>query len=322
MIGATLRRLGIASLAVLVVQGGCSGGGFAPPPIEAGALATEEQERAVQLISDRIKLSGRLRDIEYGIVTAAAAFCRGVTRPNLGVVLASESTFTGDIARNAAREKVGLDKRVSLAHVVSSSPLALAGIQSGDVLVWAGGRDIATQDDFFKAIDGNRSKITIRVEREKQTIEREVEPEQSCPVSLEYVSSAQLLPDRTSRTTAGVPRGLIRFLKDDSELAILIGHQLAHLIFDRASDSDIDKERRADTIGLYLTARAGYDVTKAVEVWERLIGEYPWLAVPRQPGQYSGYPHLGVALRTAGMKKTIAEIQQKLETRAPLIPPS
>ena len=78
--GASARGL----LALALLAAGCTSG-IAPPPIEAGALSAEENARAAQLISDRIALSGRMRNIEYAIVTAAvfAARVRNGAEPTL-----------------------------------------------------------------------------------------------------------------------------------------------------------------------------------------------------------------------------------------------
>jgi beta-barrel assembly-enhancing protease len=314
-------RVRIHVTAALILLVSACRGGYAPPAIDVAALSTEEGARAVQLISDRIALSGRLRAIEYAIVTRAAAFCRGVERPHLGVVLASESSFTGKVAKTAARENVGLGERVSIVYVVPGAPLHTAGIRAGDVIVSADGRDIATQEDLFTALGTQVHPVSLRLERGGQAIEHIVEPEPACPVSLEYAQSAELLPAPTSRTTAGIPRGLIRLFPSDDDLAIVIGHQLAHLIFDRPTDDEITRERRADELGLYLTARADFDVSRAVGVWEDLVSEYPWLSSPRNADAYRGYPHQGVAMRMEGIRKTLEKIAELRASGATLIPP-
>ena len=315
------RSLGSAATLTLWVFAGCVGGGYKPPPIEAGALASEESERAVSLISDRIALSGRMRNIEFALITAAAPFCANIAVPNLGVILATEQTFTGDVARTAAREKVGLGEGVTILHVVPSSGTALAGVKAGDTVLSAGGRAVKAPEDVFESLKENRTRVKLRLKRGSEEIEHVVEPDLACPVTLEYSNSAQLLPASTSRVTAGVPRGLVRFFERDDDLAVVIAHQIAHLLFARPG-SEIDSERRFDVIGLFLAARAGYDVSNAVEVWEKIVGEYPWLATPRPDPAYRNYPHGGVALRVEGIRRAIAEIRALQDRGADIVPPS
>ena len=303
----------------LLLVSGC-GGGFAPPPIEAGALAQEQEERAVRLISDRIALSGRLRDIEFSIVTESAAFCRGVERPAVGVVLASEASFSGKIARTAAREELALGEQLTVVHVVPGGPLDVAGVKANDRVLTVAGVEAKTQEAFQDAIGGKLEPFVLRIARDTQELEKTVRPFPACPVSLRYVQSAQLLPDKLSRTTAGLPRGVIRLFENDDELAVVIGHQLAHLIFEQPGQDEIERERRADRLGLFLTARAGYDISGAVGVWEKLVQEYPWLGSPQNPDRYRAYPHQGVAMRVAGLEAAIREIEDLRARSQPLVP--
>jgi hypothetical protein len=316
------RWTGAAATLGFCALAGCVGGGFAPPPIDAGALSVEEAERAASLISDRVALSARMRNIEHALITAAAPFCANIAAPNLGVILATEKTFTGEIARTAAREKVGLGDGVTILHVVPGSGTDLAGVKAGDTVLTAGGKAVKAPEDVLGSLKANREQVKLKLRRGSEEIERVVEPDLACPVTLVYVASAQLLPATSAeaRGQAFVPRGLVRFFERDDDLAVVIGHQIAELLFSR-SESEIERERRFDRLGLYLTARAGYDVSNAVEVWERIVGEYPWLATPRPEQQYRNYPHLGVALRLDTIRKTVAEIQALKERNADIVPP-
>ncbi|TAE33163.1 MAG: hypothetical protein EAY65_05690 [Alphaproteobacteria bacterium] len=72
-------------------------------------------------------------------------------------------------------------------------------------------------------------------------------------------------------------------------------------------------EREADYVGLYILARAGYDVAAAPEFWRRM-------SVANPDGIYTSTTHPTNPERYVNLKKTIAEIQSKQANGQPLIP--
>jgi serine protease Do len=99
------------------------------------------------------------------------ALARGESgeRPRLGVALAHPRS-----ARKL-RAAVGLPERHGLLvrAVADDSPAARAGIERGDLIVAAAGKELAAVDDLFDALDGVTSTVTLRVVR--GTEERDVE---------------------------------------------------------------------------------------------------------------------------------------------------
>ncbi|MFQ5802775.1 MAG: M48 family metallopeptidase [Candidatus Methylomirabilales bacterium] len=79
----------------------------------------------------------------------------------------------------------------------------------------------------------------------------------------------------------GVPLGMLRFVKSDDELAVVLGHELGHLPTSRAHGLVTwtlgYHEREADIRGLVYAHRAGYDIRMGARVFERMATE---LAVP------------------------------------------
>ncbi|WP_081685768.1 S1C family serine protease [Candidatus Solirubrobacter pratensis] len=99
------------------------------------------------------------------------ALARGeaAERPRLGVALAHPRS-----ARKL-RAAVGLPERdgVLVRGVVDDSPAARAGIERGDLIVAAAGKDVAAVDDLFDALDGAPATVTLRLVRGAE--ERDVE---------------------------------------------------------------------------------------------------------------------------------------------------
>jgi predicted Zn-dependent protease len=75
----------------------------------------------------------------------------------------------------------------------------------------------------------------------------------------------------------GVPLGMLRFVKSDDELAVVLGHELGHLPTSRAHGLVTwtlgYHEREADIRGLVYAHRAGYDIRMGARVFERMATE-------------------------------------------------
>jgi serine protease Do len=93
------------------------------------------------------------------------------TRRRLGVALAP-----AHVARRL-RASVGLPERAGLLvrGVEDGSPAANAGIESGDLLVTANGRDLASADDLFEVLEATADAQTLTIGVVRGTDERTVE---------------------------------------------------------------------------------------------------------------------------------------------------
>ncbi len=72
-------------------------------------------------------------------------------------------------------------------------------------------------------------------------------------------------------------------------------------------------EKEADYIGLYISARAGYQVEQAPELWRRMTAQ-------DERGLYAGGTHPSNPERYVAMQRAIAEIQAKQASNRPLLP--
>lgn len=74
-----------------------------------------------------------------------------------------------------------------------------------------------------------------------------------------------------------VTLGMLRFVRNDDELALVVGHELGHLVAERRGEagrlSPENRERTADHHALVGLHRAGYNLVAACELWERMATE-------------------------------------------------
>ena len=74
-------------------------------------------------------------------------------------------------------------------------------------------------------------------------------------------------------------------------------------------------EYEADYLGLYFAARAGYDVTKAPDLWRRWGAERPASISGR-----ASFAHGSSAERAVRLRHAAGEIEAKRLRAAPLVP--
>lgn len=162
-----------------------------------------------------------------------------------------------------------------------------------------------------------------------------------------------LLAARESSINAGatfgkviVSEGMMRFVRSDDELAMILGHELAHLTEGHVSRGAVsntllglgsaivgtlfpggdiatglvgqmvinrfnqDQEREADQVGLRYVYQAGYDPQTAVQVMQRMAEEVPETA---SAGFFSSHP--SSVERFATLQRMAAEMSQRPEAR-------
>jgi predicted Zn-dependent protease len=107
-----------------------------------------------------------------------------------------------------------------------------------------------------------------------------------CRVTIEVVPRAGVGAAADGATLL-ISTGMLEFVRNDDELAVVIAHRLAHMIADWPKTQpllssgpphvpepvfDAARERIADRTSLFLLARADIDPAVAVRFWQRMAG--------------------------------------------------
>jgi predicted Zn-dependent protease len=70
---------------------------------------------------------------------------------------------------------------------------------------------------------------------------------------------------------------MLRFVKNDDELAVVLGHEMGHLptsgVHGLQGGTRAEEERAADVLGLLYAHRAGYNIKTGAKVFERMAVE-------------------------------------------------
>jgi hypothetical protein len=320
-------------------------------PVEAPAL-TPQMAAAADTLTKMADLQHRLYKVAAPLLIQNAELCKGQARNLLGFTAKNRWSYPGDY-NEAAHAAFGMDERLQVTGVLAGSGAARAGLQTGDVLLAAGGKPLPTGEHalsqagaIFNKIIASQSNLPMTVERHQSERQLTIPVTRACAFAIELGNS-----DNVNAYGDGsrvlVTRGMINFTHDDDELAFVLAKTMAHNMLGHPSaqrnsatiGSIIDNlksitpdtsmligsggikampaeaDAAADRLGIYLAARAGYDVKDAPAFWTRLAETYP-------PSVLNGYSanHPALPQRLSAVEKAVAEIKAKRAAKKPLVP--
>jgi membrane-associated protease RseP (regulator of RpoE activity) len=278
------------------------------------AEVAEQRARLASLGLERMfERQQRLTRVSSQVRYRGAALCEPRWSRVLGIVAASAAEIPA-VYRETAYQRYGIDDLVKVIWVLPGYPAADAGLEAGDTILEIDGREI----HLAAALERRRAEdlpiaTLLRIERDGEIRDLQVESRIGCfrPAEVKIMDNIDAYSEGERIV---VYSGLLRFLESDDELAVILGHELAHGLLDAGLDPAA-AEREADRVGLYLAALAGYDVAVARGLSERFIREFPLALEAR-----TGHTHLSSPERALALEATTSEIQAKLDRGEPLEP--
>ncbi|HEX8568520.1 MAG TPA: M48 family metallopeptidase [Caulobacteraceae bacterium] len=338
------------------------------PAAEAEALRRETETHQAAALDRLRDHEARVTVMGYRLAVANAELCakRGGAP---GFTLFQTAQLPREL-RAAARNRFEVSDIVSVWVVVPDSPAAKAGLKAGDGLVAINGERVRgadrtarrntwgtsgqeverLNDRLDRAFDRGPVQLLVRsADGTERTIT--VTPETGCDYEV------LLAPmDDVNAAADGehvlVTTGMARYAAEDEELALVLGHEMAHnamrhkerlaastrlarvggvlasvligavtgvgvdlysLAARGSRQTRLTLEREADYVGMYFAARAGYDVSEANTFWRRMGADYPG-------STYTRFSHPGSGERALNITATAQEIGAKRASNAPLKP--
>jgi hypothetical protein len=264
-----LIALHLAACASLGEQGTLTGQP-ASPLSTPGPAVTEGIELYMRQRADVESVGFRLR-------RAAAPECeqQGRARADIGLVVWSRANFPNSDDRRRLTEEYGLTDAVTVGISIRQGPAEKAGIKSGDVVVRINTEDLppgAGATARFIALSTAAAASGPIALQLADGNTRRVDPETVCASPTLLIRS----PDMNAATdgnAVAITTGLYATLRSSDELAVILGHELAHDILGHTRSgwrADPIREIEADRKGLELAARAGFDIRAAPALWSRL----------------------------------------------------
>lgn len=333
--------------------------------VKVSDIAAEEEARKQRQIALQAFLEDqrRLIRVSYPLLTKGSDLCGDDIRYTTGMYLANSSTLLGEQFRQTAESDYNLGNAVQVAYVVPDSAADRAGVKLGDTLIqvgtWPvtanaiGGAEIVKQtlgQITEQTRNGQPLRLdiqrTVRNNNQKQSLL--ITPDRACsyPVVLGHGDEVNAYADGNQVV---VQRGMLRFATSDTELGLVISHEIAHnsmghmrakmtnytlgSILDIAAQVLLKVptqglfgslggnafsqgfEAEADYVGLYIMAQAGGDIDNAPQFWRRMAALSPGSIQSSHTASHPATPERFVAL-----EETVKEIKAKKAAGKPLVP--
>jgi Zn-dependent protease with chaperone function len=364
-----------------VVLAGCVGPNTQFDTFDTAALMQEQQRQREVALAERIDETLRVQHLAANLLAAATPFCPDTQRKVHGLMLwtvdsvesflspadmaardndAMANLFNNsDVIANwqaAARQVYSVDDSVQVMAALTGTPAERSRLRQGDVLVRLGTADIPPGEKGLRVARAELAKLTKKgdtfdVVYRRKGIDRVVAltPAPACAYGVTLLDTNDVNASADGDTVR-INRGLLAFVRNDVELATVIGHEIAHNALDHMTAQQLNTlagalvggladallgthgltdtgarvgqlahsqnfEHEADYIGLYILARGGYDIRQAPALWRRMGAANPQSI---EGGFMATHP--SSAERFLALDAAVAEILAKQQKRQPLLP--
>ena len=322
------------------------------PTINDELAAAEASRQRMEAVSLHINNVRRVHDIAFQISKSNVELCGDKTDYLLGTI-AFTLDDVGKDWREPIRMQFGVDDRLTVIAVGRGSPAMNAGIKPGDKFISVNGKNIGKEMNSLERLmeivmEGVDAPLTLTMNRNGKLIElKNIQPTQTCdyPVEIKQDDRVNAYADGTK---IYLTTGMLRFAESDDDLALIIGHELAHntrnhmdskvgnmligaiigVIATGVTGVDMTQlgadvggaafsqefEAEADYVGVYHAARAGYNVKDAAALWRRMAIAHP------QAIHLAGSSHPSTAKRFLAIQIAADEVERKRSANTSLIP--
>lgn len=222
------RRLVLVAVSVLL--------GCAAPQTQIGSISSAEvaieQARQQQFVLENvIQQTSRVQRVATPIFVAAAPLCGDRLRSISGIWVANAHSFGSEF--HMAARSLGLSDTLVVLSVVPGSPATQAGLAKGDRIVGVNGGALLGSSapvEWAKRAPSSTSRlipIHISYERNGVTKSAKVNPTWGCSFDLQLVRDDAVNAYANGQALF-ITTGMMRFAQSDEELAVVVGHELAH----------------------------------------------------------------------------------------------
>lgn len=318
-------------------------------PIVTAPLAPTPQQ---MMLRDIVSQQDRLYRVAAPLLVNNTELCKGNARNLLGFTAKNRYSFSDELGE-AAQQLYGMDDRLQVMGVLAGSGAARAGIRVGDKLSMVEGKPVSPGPDAERQAatilaplitSGTAARLTML--RNGAPVQLNVPFTRACAYSIELGNADNVSAYNDGRRVL-ITRGMMNFAANDNELAYVLAKEMAHNSLNHArvqrttgtAGAIIDNlirirpdmstmsglsgmkpmpqtmDAAADTLSLYMVARAGYDMDAAPRFWERLASQYP----PSVLNSYTAL-HPATSYRLSVMDKIIVDVKGKKDRRQPLLP--
>ncbi len=333
---------------------GCAAPTMRTPVLSDELVEGEQFKQRQMVLQQQRDAFYRLARVGYEIRRAGVAFCGEETRMAAGFVFETVHSYDEKL-RDVATD-AGLTESPQVTGIHSGTPAERAGLMVGDVLLELEGYIFPKDEGQSSPWSGKAWKdahadgeLELVVSRNGESVPLNIRLDKICMHPVRLVSDTRVNA-YTDGDTIFVTGGMMKFSDTDQELALVLAHELAHIVQGHVESSqqnawgglmiDIlisaatrgayggtvasgvlgraysqEFEAEADYVGLYIMARSDYSIEGTANIWRRLALENP-AGIDRNHAS----THPSTPERFLALEKTIEEIKGKQERGDPVLP--
>jgi len=321
-------------------------------PNDAAVEIEAKKQKEIALL-ENLKSLERINNIGYPILKAGLPLCVDRKSQYVGIKYATKDDFDKEY-QDVAISILGLDSTLKIISVVQTSPAETAGLQQGDILLSVNDIDAPVGEKaseeftkFLKKETEDNKNLSFRVVRGGIHETINVDTVETCDYPL-IISSDGAVNAYADGNSIVITQGMMDFVSTDDELALVLGHELAHnsmrhinakrinalggLIFDilaavlgvntqgaftqmAAQAYSQEFESEADYVGLYIVELSGHEIKDAAYFWRRMGVKHPGSIAKNHAASHPSSPE-----RFVSIEDTIKEINQKKDAGTELMP--
>jgi hypothetical protein len=277
------------AILLLALTIGWTGAAFGAPDHPSGRF---EQLRQRDL---------RVATVAYRLSIANRSLCGDILVPQLGFVLHSAEQYD-PTDREGAKQAFGLEHHVGVMAVVAGSPAGVAGLKENDQLLSVNGQALdaipgpvpgrasVERAQGILAAAMKRGPVTLKISTSGGERRVTFAAESGCASNVELVARREVNAWADGARVM-VSQGLLAQCATDDDLALVIGHEMAHnLLHHRSrlaaagiSENGLlplsetgsremrETEEEADRLAVGMGITAGYDLSAAETFLSRLL---------------------------------------------------
>ena len=167
------------------------------------------------------------------------------------------------------------DDGIYVESVRAGSKAEIQYIEAGDRIISINGQELASDpslEQYNRTLleNGfrNPNPLLKLSTFEGREFTAQIETMAACDTPVNLVVSDNI-NGHTDGEEIYISSGLLSSVSDDTNLALIIAHEMAHMIAGHANKTPSQAlELEADRMALVLMARAGFDIESAVQYWE------------------------------------------------------
>lgn|GEM_PF-958543 len=348
----------IALAAVTVILCGCYRNTTVNPHVDEKLVEREQLYQKTFALERRLGYENRAESVGLRILQAGMPFCKDNWNYAQGLKLSTLDSIDEEWQQayiDYLDLPRGRENYVFIESVQANGPADKAGLKPGMVVLAVNGNEFPSEgwDWKHKVADicedaSDEPRVVLTVDDKGKEKKHSIHSVKVCGYDVIYSNKPEINAYASGEEII-ICKGIIKEFTNDSQLALIVGHELGHNIAGHIDQSQaalntglfvdilitgltgvssnagvsianqmnysnsIDHEKEADYLGLYFAYRGGYNVEDAANVWRGMGAESPY-AISHDT------THPNSASRYVYINETYDEIIEKEQRNEVILP--